>query len=98
MVRSSRPLNVIDQMIGCGQYGVEEQLAVLAPRIPVPDVRIVGEDVVTVPVGVAGEDAVVEPEQADHPVRDGAHRDQGADREIAGSEVRPGRPTLEAVR
>ena len=87
-----------DQMIGRGQHGVEEQLAVLAPGIPVADVRIVREHVVTVPVGVAGEDAVVEPEQAHHPVRHRPHRDQGADREIAGAEVRPGRPALEAFR
>ena len=49
-------------------------------------------------VGAAGELAVVQAEDADHPVRDRAHRHQRADRQMAGAEVRPGRDARAAAR
>ncbi len=54
--------------------------------------------VVAVALNVAGEAAVVQPEQAHHPVRDGAHRHQRADGQVARAEVRPRGPALEAFR
>ena len=45
-----------------------------------------------------GNDAVVEAEQADHPVRDRAHRHHRRDGEGAGAEVGPGRAARRAAR
>ena len=86
-----------DQPLGRGQQRVEQQLAVLAARVAVADVRVVEHQVVAVARRLARERAVVEAEQADDPVRDRAHRHERADRQVAGAEVRPRRPALEAV-
>ena len=86
-----------DQPLGRREQGVEQQLAVLAARVAVADVGIIEHQVVAVARRLAGEHAVVEPEQADHPVGDRAHREKRADRQVAGAEVRPGRPAVEAV-
>ena len=55
------------------------------------------EDVVPVGGAGAGEDTVVEPEQADHAVGHRAHRHQGGDRERAGAEVGAGGAAGEAL-
>ncbi len=86
-----------DEAVGHGHQGVEQKLAVLAAGVAVADVRVVQDEVVAVARRFAGKDAIVEPEQANDPVRHGAHRYQGADGEMAGSEVGHRRPALEAV-
>ena len=86
-----------DEVVGGGQEGVEEELAVLGAGVVVADVRVGGDEVVAVALEVAGEDAVVEAEQADHPVGDRPHRDERADRQVAGAEVRPRRAASQAV-
>src|SRR5262245_31641772 len=75
--------------LGCGDR-VETELAVLGTGVALSEPRAAGEDVVTVGPGGAREDAVVEAEQADHAVRDRAHRDHRAHSEGAGAEVGPG--------
>ncbi len=80
------------------QQGVEEELAVLAAHVAVADPGRTRGQVVPVPLDVPREAAVVEPEQAHHPVRDRTHRDEGADGEVPGPEVRPRRLALEPVR
>ena len=86
-----------DEVIGRGEHGVEQQLAVLAAGIAVAHARSPLDDVVAVRRGPAGEHPVVEAEEADDAVRHRAHRHEGAHREVAGAEVRPGRPAPEAV-
>ena len=86
-----------DEPVGRRQEGVEEELAVLGAGVVVPDVRVGGDEVVAVALDVAGEDAVVEAEQADHPVGHRPHGDERADGEVAGAEVGPGRAAPEAV-
>ena len=76
---------------------VEQQLAVLGARVALADVRVGEQQVVAVARRLAREDAVVEAEQADDPVRHRAHRHQRADRQVAGAEVRPRRAALEAL-
>ena len=68
-------------MLGRGQQRVEEQLAVLAARVALAGERRAAEDVVAVDRVAAREDAVVEADQADHPVRHRAHRHHRADGE-----------------
>jgi hypothetical protein len=86
-----------DQAVGGGHQRVEEELAVLAARVPFPEVGVVEHQVVAVARRLAGEDAVVEPEQADDPVRHRAHRHERADGQVAGAEVRACGAALEAV-
>ena len=86
-----------DQVILRRQERVEEQLAVFAADVAVTDSRVPSGQVVAVPLDVAREAAVVESEQAHHPVRDGAHRHERADGQVAGAEVGPRRPALQAI-
>ena len=80
------------QRLGRGQDRVAQQLPVLAADVALAGDRAAGEHVVAVGQPEPGEHPVVEAEQADHPVRDGAHRHHRADREGAGAEVGAGRP------
>jgi hypothetical protein len=86
-----------DQVLGGRADRVEQQLAVLAARVALADQGIAGQQVVA--VGHAGprERAVVQPEQAHHPVRDRAHRHQGGHGEAAGAEVRPAGPPAQPL-
>ena len=95
--RSSRPGVGDDEVIARRQQCVEQQLAILAAHVAVADPRVARRQVVAVPLDVPGEAPVVQAEQADHPVRDRAHRHQRADGQVPGTEVRPGRPALETV-
>src|SRR5206468_2721620 len=63
-----------DEILLGGEDRVEQELPVLAASVPLPDQWIAGEQVVAVEDDVAGEGAVVETEQADDPMRDGAYR------------------------
>ena len=80
-----------------GEQRVEQQLPVLGPRVALADVRVVEQQVVAVARRLAREHAVVEAEQADDAVRHRPHRDERADRQAAGPEVRARRAALEAV-
>ncbi len=86
-----------DEALGGGEEGVEQQLGVLAATVPVADVRVDEDEVVPVALGLPGEGAVVEAEQADDAVGDRPHRHQRADGQVAGAEVRPGGLAPEAV-
>ena len=85
-------------MLGRGADGVEEQLAVLAADVALPDARVAGQHVVAVVDAGPREGAVVEPEQADHPVRHRAHRHERGHGQRAGAEVRPRRAARAAAR
>ena len=89
-------------MLGGGQQRVEEQLAVLAPRVTLAGQRPAAEDVVAVHGVATREDAVVQADEADHAVRHRAHRHHRAHRQRAGAEVGPrrsaGQPRLRASR
>ena len=86
-----------DEVLGRRDDRVEHQLAVLAARVALAGERAAGEHVVAVDRAGAREDAVVETEQADHAVRDRAHRHQGGHGQRAGAEVGAGRATGEAL-
>ncbi len=79
-----------DEVLGRGRDRVEEELPVLGTRVALTDERVGPEDVVAVVAAAPGEGAVVHPEQAHHPVGDGAHGLERADRQGAGAEPRPG--------
>ena len=64
------------QVIGGRHDGIQEQLAVLGGGIALAHSRQPGGDVISVRVGMAWEHAVVQPEQADHPVRHCPHGSQ----------------------
>ena len=78
-------------------HRVEQQLAVLAARVALAGERVAGQHVVAVGDGAAREDAVVETDQADHPVRHRPHRHQRGDGQVAGAEVGPGGSRLGAL-
>ena len=80
-----------DEAVRGGHDRVEQQLAVLAAQVPLPGDRVASQDVVAVGGLHPRERAVLQPHEADDPVRHRAHRDHGAHREGAGSEVRPSR-------
>ncbi len=86
-----------DQPVRGGQQGVQQQLAVLAAGVAVADEGVGQRHVVAVAGRDAREDAVVEAQQADHPVRHRAHRHQRADGQVAGAEVGPGGPPAQPV-
>ena len=86
-----------DQALGGRQQRVEQQLAVLAARVAVAQLGVLEHQVVTIARGLAREGAVVETEQADHPVGHRAHRLQRADGEVAGAEVGPSGAALQAA-
>ena len=81
-----------DEVLARGQQRVEQELAVFAARVAVADPRVLRGEVVAVALDVAREAAVVEPEQADDPVGDGAHGHERAHGQVAGAEVGPRRP------
>ncbi len=80
-----------DQRLGGRADGVEQELAVLRADVALAGDRVAGQHVVAVGEAEAREDAVVEPDQAHHPVRHRAHRHHRADGERAGAEVGPRR-------
>ena len=96
-VRSSAPECTTTRCSVAAQDRVEQQLAVLAARVALADQRVAGQHVVAVGHAGAREGAVVQPEQADHPVRHRAHRHQRAHREAAGAEVGPGRAAAQPL-
>ena len=85
------------QLLARGQDRVEHQLPVLAAQVALAGQRGAREHVVAVDGGSAREDAVVQPEQADHAVRHRPHRHHRADGQRAGAEVGPGRLPGEAL-
>ena len=95
LVRSSRPLNVITRCSVAASTASSSSWRSSLARQPVADVGITREQIVAVPFGVAGKDAVVEAEQTHHPVGHRPHRDQGAHRQIAGAKVGAGRAALQ---
>ncbi len=86
-----------DEVLGGRGDRVEHQLAVLAARVSLPGEGAAGEHVVAVDRAGPREDAVVEAEQADHAVRDRAHRHQRGHGQGAGAEVGAGRASGEAL-
>ena len=80
-----------DEMVLSRQQRVEQELPILAAGVAVADPLVAGGQVVAVALDVAREAAVVQPEQAHHPVRDGAHGHERADGQVARAEVRPRR-------
>ena len=82
-----------DQLLGGRADGVEQQLPVLGTDVAFTGHRVAGQHVVAVDDAEAREHAVVEADQADHPVRHRAHRHHRAHRQRAGAEVGPGRAT-----
>jgi hypothetical protein len=86
-----------DQALARSEKRVEEQLAVFAADVAVADSRILEREVVTVTLDMPGKAAVVQSEKTDNLVRDGAHRDESAHREVAGSEIGAGGLTLEPL-
>ena len=79
-------------MLGRRHHRVEHQLAVLAAGVALTGERSARDHVVAVDGTGAGEDAVVESEQADHAVRHRPHRHQRGHGERAGAEVGARRP------
>ena len=77
-------------LAGCAD-GVEQQLPVLGTNVALAGHRVAGEHVVAVDNAEPREHAVVQPDQADHPVRHRAHRHHRADRQRSGAEVGAGR-------
>ena len=86
-----------DQPLGGRADRVEQQLAVLGAHVSLAGDRSAREDVVAVDGALPREDAVVEAEQADDPVRHRAHRHHRADGQAAGPEVGAGRASGEVV-
>ena len=86
-----------DEGVGRGEHRVEQQLPVLAAGVALAGQRPPGQHVVAVGDADAGEDPVVDAEQADDPVGHGPHRHQRRDREHAGAEVGAGGPAGEPV-
>ena len=80
-----------DQLLGGRADGVEQQLPVLGTDVAFTGHRVAGQHVVAVDDAEAREHAVVEADQADHPVRHRAHRHHRAHGQRAGAEVGPGR-------
>ena len=86
-----------DELLGRGADRVEQQLPVLGTDVAFAGHRVAGQHVVAVDHTEPREHAVVEPDQADHPVRHRAHRHHRAHRQRAGAEVGPGRPSREVA-
>ena len=84
-----------DELLGRGADRVEQQLPVLGTDVALAGHRVAGEHVVAVDDAQAREDAVVETDEADHPVRHRPHRHHRAHRQRAGAEVGPCRPARE---
>jgi hypothetical protein len=51
-----------DQLVGCGQHRIEQQLPVFARRVTRPHHRMQGEEIVAVPGWVAREALIVHPQ------------------------------------
>ena len=81
-----------DQLLGGRADRVEQQLPVLGTDVALAGHRVAGQHVVAVDDAQPREHAVVEADQADHPVRHRPHRHHRAHRQRAGAEVGPGRP------
>src|ERR1700742_4728414 len=67
-----------------GHQRIEQELAVLGARVALTDPRVIEQQVVAVTRSLARERVVVEPEQADDPMRYRAHRLERADGQMAG--------------
>ena len=80
-----------DQLLGGRADGVEQQLPVLGADVALTGHRVAGQHVVAVDHAEPREHAVVEADQADHPVRHRPHRHHRADRQRSGAEVGAGR-------
>ena len=86
-----------DQPLAGRHQRVEQELAVLGAGVALADVRVLEHQVVAVARRLARERAVVEAEQAHDAVRHRPHRDQRADGQVAGAEVRARRASAQAV-
>ena len=86
-----------DELLRRGADRVEQQLPVLGPDVALAGHRIAGQHVVTVDDAESREDAVVEADEADHPVRHRTHRHHRAHRQGAGAEVGASRPPREVA-
>ena len=86
-----------DERVGGRHDRVEEELAVFAARVALADQRTPGQHVVAVDLARAGEDAVVQPEEADDAVRHRAHRHERGHGERAGAEARAGGAPAQAL-
>ena len=75
-------------MIGGRHHRVQQQLAVLAAGITLPQARVERQDVIALNAGVARERLIVEADDRDHAVRHEPHRHQGRDGDLTGAEVR----------
>ena len=92
------PREQYDQAVDGRHGGVEEQLTVLTTDVPFSHTGIAAHDVVAVDTSDPREALVVEPEQDHHSVWHGPHGHHGADGQLSGTEVRPGRPAGQTVR
>ena len=86
-----------DELLGGRADRVEQQLPVLGADVAFTGHRVAGQHVVAVDDAQPREHAVVEADQAHHPVRHRAHRHHRAHRQRAGAEVGPGRPAGEVA-
>ena len=80
-----------DELLGGRADRVEQQLPVLGTDVAFTGHRVAGQHVVAVDDAEPREHAVVEADQAHHPVRHRPHRHHRAHRQRAGAEVRAGR-------
>ncbi|MGP8059320.1 MAG: hypothetical protein ACLP9C_06775 [Acidimicrobiales bacterium] len=85
------------QVLRRRQQSVQEELAVLTGEIPVADFRPGQQQVVTVLARSPGEKAIVQAEQAHHPVGYRPHWQQGANSHVPGAKVGPRGPAPEPV-
>ena len=83
------------QLLGGRPDRVEEQLPVLGAGVALPGHGIAGQHVVAVGDALPREHAVVETDEAHHPMRHRPHRHHRAHRQRAGAEVRARRPPRE---
>ena len=86
-----------DELLGGRADRVEQQLPVLGTDVAFAGHRVAGQHVVAVDDAQPREHAVVEADQAHHPVRHRAHRHHRAHRQRAGAEVGAGRPAGEVA-
>ena len=80
-----------DEFLGGRADGVQQQLAILRTDVALAGHRVAGQYIVAINDAEARKDAVVETDQADHPVRHGPHRHHRAHGQGSGAEVGRGR-------
>ena len=73
-----------DQQVAAGgEKGLQQHVAILVGGVGITEPPLPFHQVKARPISLAGKDAGVKAEQHDHPVGDGPHRFEGADRQAA---------------